>query len=101
MEPARDYAGVGGVGKAVGGKRVAGENGAAAGVGLGRVKGGVEGVGIEVCLQTYQGFVAIVVGFLEEEEEVRVVDELAQMLKFPAELCGVDRGRCPGVPGAD
>ena len=100
MEPARDYAGVGGVGKVMGGERIGGENGAAAGVGLGRVKGGVEGVGIEVCLQKCEGFVAIVVGFLEEEE-VRVVEELAEMLKFPAELCGVDRGERPGVPGAD
>ena len=48
MEPARDNASVGGVGEVLGGERVAGENGAAASVRLGRVKGGVEGVGIEV-----------------------------------------------------
>ena len=84
MEPARDNASVGGVGEVLGGERVAGENGAAASVRLGRVKGGVKGMRSEVGSEEGGGFVAIVVGFLEEE--VRVVEEVAEVLEFPAEL---------------
>ena len=39
----------------------------------------------EVGTEEGGGFVAIVVGFLEEEE-VRVVEEVAEVLEFPAEL---------------
>ena len=85
MEPARDNARVGGVGEVLGGERVAGENGAAASVRLGRVKGGVKGMRSEVGSEEGGGFVAIIVGFLEEEE-VRVVEEVAEVLEFPAEL---------------
>jgi len=85
VEPAGDNVGVGGVGEVLGGERFAGENGAAASVRLGRVKGGVKGMRSEVGTEEGGGVVAIVVGFLEEEE-VRVVEEVAEVLEFPAEL---------------
>ena len=100
VKPAGDDGGVGGFGEAFGGEGVASDDGTAAGVGLVVVARGKERMGGEGVLEESEGFVAVVVGLLEEEN-VGVCEELAEVFEFAAELGRVNGGEGPGVPGGD